>query len=183
MAIEATTSGLVISKEFLSEIIENLTVENVQQETIDLIIQAQNATLEAYLEAKEAAEQALIEANEVILEAFNTTTLTMQNTGAALIQALMNTKEKLQTMIDNFDSQQTLHEGNTNVGLFIQTSLQGAETAAADMGIFNIIDDFVHNLGSIPTKINTILSSTMGNYIGSYFNIYSFHFIINISST
>ena len=87
----------------------------------------------------------------------------MQNTGQLLVQALMSTKEKLQTMIDNFDSQQTLHEGNTNVGLFIQTSLQGAETAAADMGIFDIIDDFVHNLGSIPTKINTILSTTMGN--------------------
>ena len=143
MAIEATTSGLVISKEFLSEIIENLTVENVQQETIDLIIQAQNSSLEAYLEAKEAAEEALNEANDLILEAFNTTTMTMQTTGQALVQALMSTKEKLQTMIENFDSQQTLHEGNTNVGLFIQTSLQGAETAAADIGIFDIIDGMI----------------------------------------
>ena len=44
-AIEATASGLVVSKEFLAEMVAELTFESVQDATLTAILEAQNATL------------------------------------------------------------------------------------------------------------------------------------------
>ena len=65
-------------------------------------------------------------------------------------------------LLDDFNSQETIHDKTVSVGLAINSTLQNAEEYVASIGVFEIIDEFIQSIGLIPRKINSFLSQALG---------------------
>ena len=65
-------------------------------------------------------------------------------------------------LLDDFNSQATIHDKSVSVGLAINSTYQDAEKFIASIGVFEIIDGFIQSIGLIPSKINNFLRQGFG---------------------
>merc|ERR1712001_770732 len=136
-----------------------ITIENIVDGAASAVIDAHNATLGAILEAKESANEALQDANAVITDALNSTVTSIQATGQTLIIALVSAKEQVEALLDDFNSQEVIHDKTVSVGQLINSTLQNTEEYVASIGVFEIIDNFIQGIfQGIPNKINSSLN-------------------------
>ena len=65
-------------------------------------------------------------------------------------------------LLDDFNSQATIHDKSVSVGLAINSTFQDAEKFIASIGVFEIIDGFIQSIALIPSKINSFLRQGFG---------------------
>ena len=153
-AIDATVGGLVISKTFMAEAAANFSVENTQAAIGNAVSSTHNMTIEAVVDFSDAVNEAINDAQDFIADTYDATNDAIQETGQALIYAMLGVKQQLHEIAENFDSHQGVNSGIANIGITINASLSTAEDFAASTGVFNAMDDIVQSIATMPLKIN-----------------------------
>ena len=136
---------IVITKNITANAIAELTIDNI-------VLGFQNAT--------NATSVAI---NDAITSSLNS----LQNTSQNLIYSMLGAKQQLHEFLENFNSQQALHDQTINVALTLNATLAGTENAAANWGVFAAMDNIVHSIGQVPNKINSFLKQWWNEKIPS----------------
>lgn len=162
-AIDATVGGLVLSKVFVAETAANFSIENTQEAISNAVSSTHNLTVNVVLDFTDSISEAFNDAQDFVADTYDATNQAIQETGQALIYAMLGVKQQLHEMADNFDSQQGVNAGIVNIGMTINASLNTAEDFAASTGVFNAMDNIVQGIGQLPYKINNFLANTFGS--------------------
>ena len=143
-ALETTQEGISLSKQTVANLAAELTVENAQH---------------GINTAQTAVSDGIASAQFVISDAFNATLQVVEQTGSALINSIIEAKQHLQNSAENFDSKETLNATKVGIGKVVVGSVEEAGKYVEAAGVFSAIDNLVHSLAGIPSKINSFLQS------------------------
>lgn len=130
-AIASTQKGIEAAKQSASKVAAKLTVENAQAQ-ID-------------------------NAQSVVLGAVEATVSTVEQTSSSLLNALVKAKADLQEAAEQFDSKRVATQAKDKVGEVVKLGALEADKLVEQVGLYEAVDDLVHSLSDLPTKINSIL--------------------------
>ena len=119
---------------------KNITINAIASLTVDNIVQG----------IQTAQNQTITGINDML----NQTMTSIQATGQSLIYSLLGAKQQMHEFLENFNSQEVLHDQTINVALTLNATLAGTENLAAEFGVFDAVDNIIHGFGQIPNKIN-----------------------------
>ena len=103
----------------------------------------------------------MINAQKTVEEAMESTLKVVEESGSALINALVEAKVELQEAAENFSSKDLITQTKLGIGQAVVASVEEVGKQADRVGVFGVIDGLVHSIAGIPNKINSFLEAAM----------------------
>merc|ERR1711974_71484 len=135
-------SGLQVSKEAISDISSQITLEN-----------AQNAAQAALI----AAQNTAIGIQDTITSGIGSTINAAEEATSQVINSLVEAKSGIQEAAENFDSKTAITNTKKRIGNAVVSTIEGAGNLLEQAGVYTAIDSTVHSFAGVPTKINSAL--------------------------
>ena len=76
----------------------------------------------------------------------------IETTGRSLLKSLVDAKLQLHGAAKDFDSEDTFRQGQENLAKAVSVTLQGAETLAKNLGVFESLNKIIRSLAEPLTK-------------------------------
>lgn len=142
VALNNAQSGLQVSKEAISDISSQITIDNAHHLAHVTIENTQNAALQV---------------QNTISSGIGSTITAAGGATSHFINSIVSAKSGIQEAAENFDSKTAITNTKKEIGNAIVNTIEGAGNLLEQAGVYSAIDTIVHSFAGVPTKINTIL--------------------------
>ena len=70
----------------------------------------------------------------------------IESTGKSLLKSLVDAKQQLHVAAKDFDSEDAFRQGQENLAKAVIVTLEGAETLAKNLGVFESLNNIIRSL-------------------------------------